>query len=400
MRRLTGGLIALVAALAAAPPPPAAALDAEQVRSRVVAALAQAGRYAGAYAVDLDDGRAIVAVRDSTPRIPASVEKLFVTATALLRWGPDHTLATRVVSASALQPDGTIPGDVWLVGGGDPTLGDAKLAALAAAVRDAGVQRVHGGVSADDLLFDRRRGTPRTGYAPDRDLGGRLGALVVARGLQRDPAGHAARRFARHLRALGVLVAGRTGKRRAPDEELATELAELPSPPVAELVRATTVPSDNFLAEMLLKGLGASFGATGEGTTGTGARTVLNTLGAHGITPRVVDGSGLSRANRTTPREVVRLLAHMERQEVAGAWRRSLAIAGRSGTLRDRMRRTPAAGRCRGKTGTIIGVSNLAGVCDTPGGRVAFAWLMNGVDPYGARRLQDRMTAALARYEG
>jgi D-alanyl-D-alanine carboxypeptidase/D-alanyl-D-alanine-endopeptidase (penicillin-binding protein 4) len=64
------------------------------------------------------------------------------------------------------------------------------------------------------------------------------------------------------------------------------------------------------------------------------------------------------------------------------------------------MRGTPAAGRCRGKTGTIIGVSNLVGMCDTPGGRVAFAWLMNRVDPFGARRLQDRMTAALARYEG
>jgi D-alanyl-D-alanine carboxypeptidase/D-alanyl-D-alanine-endopeptidase (penicillin-binding protein 4) len=397
MRRITGGIIALAAALAAAPP--ASALDGDQVRSRVVRALAQAGPATGAYAVDLDDGRTIVAVRDRTPRIPASVEKLFVTSTALLRWGPAHELTTRVVSASELRPDGTLPGDVWLVGGGDPTLTDAKLAELAANVRANGVRRIGGGVRADDLRFDRRRGTPRTGFAPDGDLGGRLGALLVARGFQPDPAGHAARRFARHLRARGVQVRGRTGKRRAPDEELASELAMMPSPPIADLVRATNVPSDNFLAEMLLKGLGADYGG-GRGSTGAGARVVLNTLGAHGITPRVVDGSGLSRANRTTPRAVVRLFEHMEGQEVAGVWRASLAVAGRSGTVRDRMRGTPAAGRCRGKTGTINGVSNLVGICDTAGGRVAFAWLMNRVEPYGARRLQDRMTAALARYSG
>ena len=63
------------------------------------------------------------------------------------------------------------------------------------------------------------------------------------------------------------------------------------------------------------------------------------------------------------------------------------------------MRRTAAAGRCRVKTGTIIGVSNLAGVCTTAGGQtVGFAWLMNGVNPYGARAIQDRMTALVARY--
>ncbi|HEX2045686.1 MAG TPA: D-alanyl-D-alanine carboxypeptidase/D-alanyl-D-alanine-endopeptidase, partial [Gaiellaceae bacterium] len=192
---------------------------------------------------------------------------------------------------------------------------------------------------------------------------------------------------------------GATGKARAPDEELASELGAVTSPPVADLVRATNVPSDNFLAEMLLKRLGADFGG-GRGTTGAGAQVVLNTLGGHGVTPRIVDGSGLSRSNRTTPREVVRLLEHMEGQPAARVWRRSLAVAGRSGTIKDRMRGTPAAGRCRGKTGTIIGVSNLVGVCDTPGGRVAFAWLMNRVEPFGARRVQDRMTAALARYSG
>ncbi|HEV2812847.1 MAG TPA: D-alanyl-D-alanine carboxypeptidase [Solirubrobacteraceae bacterium] len=397
MRRRLGGFAALAVALVAAPP--AAALDEQQVRSRVVRALAQAGPATGAYAKNLETGEELVSVRPDSGRIPASVEKVFVTATALLRWGPDAQLFTRVVSASELQADGTLRGNLWLVGGGDPTLTDAKLADLAANVHGNGVRRVRGGVRADDTLFDRRRGTPRTNFAPDGDLGGRLGALLVGRGFQPDPAGHVANRFARLVRAQGVLVEGPTGKSRAPDEELASELGSMPSPPMADLVRATLVPSDNFLAEMLLKGLGAGFGG-GVGTTGSGAQIVRQTLRPYGITPRIVDGSGLSRSNSTTPREVVRLFERMEDQQLAATWRSSLAVAGQTGTVHDRMRRTPAAGRCRVKTGTIDGVSNLAGICDTHGGVVGFAWLMNGVQPYGARRLQDRMTAALARYEG
>ncbi|HEX8205926.1 MAG TPA: D-alanyl-D-alanine carboxypeptidase/D-alanyl-D-alanine-endopeptidase [Solirubrobacteraceae bacterium] len=393
--RSLGGLLALVAVLAGAPT--AAALDADQVRSRVTDALRQAGPATGAYAVDLDDGRSIVAVREGSGRIPASVEKLFVTSSALLRWGPDHQLTTRVLGASELDEDGRLEGNIWLVGGGDPTLTDSHLAQLAADVRRNGLRSVTGGVRADDSLFDRRRGTPRTSFAPDSDLGGRLGALLVGRGFQVDPARHAAKRFAKLLRAQGVQVTGRTGMGRAPGD--AFELGAMPSPPIRDLIRATNVPSDNFYAEMLLKGLGAAFSGA-RGTTGSGAQVVIGTLDRAGVTPVIVDGSGLSRSNSTTPREVVRLFDYMDEQPDARIWRRSLAVAGRDGTLHDRMRGTPAAGRCRGKTGTIIGVSNLVGICDTPGGRVAFAWLMNGVDPYGARRLQDRMTAALARYEG
>jgi serine-type D-Ala-D-Ala carboxypeptidase/endopeptidase (penicillin-binding protein 4) len=395
MRRILGGLVAVVVLAA---PQPATALDAQQVRTRVLSAFAGAGPASGAYAVHLGSGRPIVAVREQTPRIPASVEKLFVTSTALLRWGPDHQLTTRVLTASTLDEEGTIDGDVWLVGGGDPTLTDGELRQLAGDVAATGVERIRGSVLADDTRFDRRRGTPRTGFAPDGDLGGRLGALLIGNGYQRDPALHATKLFAAALRARGVQVLGRTRRGSAPQDATA-ELAAMPSPTIGDLARFTNVPSDNFFAEMLLKALGADFGG-GLGTTGSGAQIVRRTLAPAGVTPRVIDGSGLSRSNRTSPREVVRLFEHMESQPFAGVWRRSLAVAGRSGTLHDRMRGTPAAGRCRGKTGTIVGVSNLVGFCDTRGGRIAFAWLMNGVDPFGARRLQDRMTVAVARYDG
>jgi D-alanyl-D-alanine carboxypeptidase/D-alanyl-D-alanine-endopeptidase (penicillin-binding protein 4) len=147
---------------------------------------------------------------------------------------------------------------------------------------------------------------------------------------------------------------------------------------------------------MLLKNLGARFG-TG-GTTPAGATVVRSQLAPLGVRPSVVDGSGLSRSNRTTPRQVVRLLTNLAGNEDFFS---SLATAGRNGTLAKRMRGTAARDRCRGKTGTLSNVSALAGYCRTRSGRtLAFAILMNGVNPAGARRLQDRMAAAMAGYRG
>ena len=97
----------------------------------------------------------------------------------------------------------------------------------------------------------------------------------------------------------------------------------------------------------------------------------------------------------------MRLLAGMDQSDAAIAFDDSLPVAGRNGTLATRMRGTPAQDRCRAKTGTLRDVSALAGFCDTIGGeRVAFAFIMNRVWPPSARVLQDRMTAALARYDG
>jgi D-alanyl-D-alanine carboxypeptidase/D-alanyl-D-alanine-endopeptidase (penicillin-binding protein 4) len=395
--RLRPALAALAALIALAAPAPAAALDAATVRAGLTRAIAGAGPASGAYARDLETGTELVAVRADAPRIPASVQKLFVTAAALLRHGPSARLETRAVTNAAVDDRGVLRGHLWLVGGGDPVLAEADLRRMAATVAGAGIRRIAGDIVADDSRFDRRRGGPRTGFAIDRDLGGRLGALVLARGFQASPTTHVARRFAAHLQAAGVRVDGavRVGRAPAGAEAVAVDT----SPPIADLVRRTNVPSDNFIAEMLLKELGAAFGAGG--TTAAGAAVVRDTLADLGVRPRIDDGSGLSRRNRTTPRQVVRLLEQMERQPVAVTWRSSLALAGRTGTVRLRMRGSAAHGRCRVKTGTLRAVSTLAGVCTTVAGRpVAFAWLMNGVNPSTARAIQDRMTALLSRYSG
>ena len=120
---------------------------------------------------------------------------------------------------------------------------------------------------------------------------------------------------------------------------------------------------------------------------------MLSKLGLH---PTLHDGSGLSHSNRTTPREVESLLGHMNSNR---SFTGSLAVAGRTGTLADRMRKGAAAGRCFGKTGTLIKVTALVGYCPVPeGGRVAFAIMMDGTTPEKGRPRQDRIVQALARW--
>jgi D-alanyl-D-alanine carboxypeptidase/D-alanyl-D-alanine-endopeptidase (penicillin-binding protein 4) len=400
-------LAALALALGAAAPVAAAPLD------RLVAdRLARAGGAWGAVVLDTTTGRTLAAVNADVPRVPASVNKLHTAAAALLRFGPRGTLATTVLADGTVEQDGTLRGSLYLRGGGDPTLGSwsftrraygtgATLADLAASIRELGIVRVTGGVYGDESWFDRLRGGPTTGYALDvRELGGPLGALLYNRGLAREdgsalqtrPAKFAAQRLVAELRRAGVSVGTRRiGERTTPAD--AAEIAAVQSPTIAQLVRLALVPSDNFIAEMLLKGVGARFGAGG--STGAGAGAVAQILAPLGAHPTIVDGSGLSRSNTTTPGSVVRLLLAM--RDVPG-FRRGLPIAGRTGTLVDRMRHTSAQDRCRAKTGTLSNVSALAGYCRTPNGHVlAFAFLQNLVWPPSARTVQDRLTIRLAR---
>ena len=136
-------------------------------------------------------------------------------------------------------------------------------------------------------------------------------------------------------------------------------------------------------------------------TTSAGARVAMrfaHTFHAH---PRLVDGSGLSRPDRASPLSVVRLLEGMRERPDFAAFYDALPIAGHDGTLDTRMRSGPAHGRCHAKTGTLSGVSALSGYCTTRGGHtVVFSFLMNRVNVYGARALQDRMAQAIAAWRG
>lgn len=375
--------------------------------------LAIAGPLSGAYVYDLNTATPLFAERSEVMRPPASVEKLYTAAAALELMGPTTTFSTTVLGSGHLGAHGTWDGNLYLRGGGDPTFGSASfvgshyggqgatVSALAAQLaKTDGIRSITGTVNGDESYFDSLRGEPASGYRFDPDLEGNLSALAFNRGEtgsqigQHAPATYAALQLRGALRADRVIVHGGAA---ASAPAGATVLATVSSPTLAELLALTLPPSDNFFAETLLKDLGARYG--GAGTTAAGAAVVRRAIARLGIHPRIIDGSGLSHSDSTSPLQVVSLLRTLAHSSLGTTLRKHLAVAGHSGTLSERMRRTPASGRCQAKTGTLIGVSNLAGYCRTQGGDIlAFAFFTDGIETGRAHTIQDSMAISLARY--
>jgi D-alanyl-D-alanine carboxypeptidase/D-alanyl-D-alanine-endopeptidase (penicillin-binding protein 4) len=176
--------------------------------------------------------------------------------------------------------------------------------------------------------------------------------------------------FAASLQRAGVRVDGAVVRRRGAAAEGAV-LAEL-STPILDVLVPINTHSTNGVAEQLFLALGAQ--AEGDGSRAGGMRAVQAALAEIGIPTEgyvQADGSGLSRDNRATARQLVALLEAAWRMPAAvrEAVFGSLAVAGRTGTLADRLDGTPAEGRVRAKTGWIEGASSLSGLARAgPGG--------------------------------
>jgi D-alanyl-D-alanine carboxypeptidase/D-alanyl-D-alanine-endopeptidase (penicillin-binding protein 4) len=405
MRRALLTVLALSALL------PAGAAHAD-LKSSLTTQMRQAGSYSGAYVTNLTTGEQVFAWRAGAPRVLASNTKLFVAATALARFGTEGTLGTEVLGGGELDEDGVWRGDLYLRGGGDPTFGSRRFTTrsygsgatvedLAALLDEAGVERVTGRIYGDESRHDSLRGGPYSGFGVSIWVGP-LSALSFNRGLasesgsgyQASPPAFAALKLDAALEARGIRV--RLAPRAGTAPAGAPVIASVDSPPMQTLVRLMNKPSDNFMAEVLLKDIAMQ--ANGRGTTAAGARLVAGHARRLGAGARIADGSGLSRGNRASPYRVVRLLTAMNQQEDQfDPWYASLAIAGRDGTLKKRMRSGAARGRCRAKTGTLSNVSTLSGYCTARSGDMyAFSILMNNVYTSGAKVLQDRMAQAIA----
>ncbi len=375
--------------------------------------LALAGRADGAYVYDLTAKQALFSERATTMRPPASVEKLYTATTVLAQMSASARLATTVFGVGHLAPGGVWEGSLYLRGGGDPTFGStsfirghyggvgASVSTLVSQlVRGEGIHRITGSIEGDESYLDSLRGEPSSNYAPDPFLEGTLSALAFNRGESGSergphaPAAYAARELLRALKADGVSIHGSSGAASTPAG--AIQLAQAQSPTVAQLLGLMLPPSDNFFAETLVKDLGARFGAAG--TTAAGASVVSKTISTLlGVHPRVLDGSGLSEEDRTSPYQVADLLVELAPTPIGAVLRNSLAVAGRTGTLELRMRHTRAEGRCQGKTGTLTGVSNLVGYCQAADGHtLAFAIFTDGIATETAHAFQDHMAITLA----
>jgi len=349
----------------------------------------------GAIALDLRTGKVVFARRAAQALAPASVEKLAVSYTALALLGPRHRIETRVLADGAREGS-TWRGRIVLKGYGDPTLSVWDLRSLARRIRALGITRVAGSVVGDESFFDGRRTAAgwRASYYVNECAP--LSALMVAGGryrgrVSRRPALAAAAIFRDALRSAGVAVRGQAtvGRARADSETL----AGTSSAPLAEVLPLLNRDSDNLAAELLLKHIGAV--QLDHGTTAAGAQVVRETLEAAGVPlagVRIVDGSGLSLLDRATVGELVAILAAAWGDPYLHAgFVRSLAVAGRTGTLKRRLRGRPVVA----KTGTTSRASALAGFA---AGHYAFAVVQNGspISWWWARIAQDRFATVLA----
>ncbi len=392
-------------------PPPPASPQLDTLRAALTTGLGKGGPQTGAMVYDLTAKQPLFSLRANVGRPPASVEKLYTTVATLRELGPNARLKTTVVGAGHLGPGGVWHGSLYLVGGGDPTFGDGGFnrnweqgygptaSELVSQLQHDGIKRVTGWVIGDAALFDGLRGGPATHYAPDvPDFGGQLSALSYDHGStykKLNPGAFAAKEFALTMHDAGI--GARPLNRTLPAPGNAHQLASVQSPPLSVMLKLMDVPSDDFFAEMLTKQLGVRFG--GGGSITAGAQVISQEIDAYGLHPAIVDGSGLSRDDRSSPDEVVDLLKTIWNTPMGRTLSASLPVVGVSGTVQGIGPKTAAQGHCIAKTGTLNYVTNLAGYCTAQDGHVlAFALMIDGPGNWTAIQLFDQMVPAIAKY--
>ncbi|MEK6710512.1 MAG: D-alanyl-D-alanine carboxypeptidase/D-alanyl-D-alanine-endopeptidase [Nitrospinota bacterium] len=402
----------------------------------------------------LASGETLFAHHPDAQRIPASNIKLATTAAALAVLGPDYTFPTDVYAEDPIR-GGTLEGNLYLKGYGDPSLVQERLRELARELRLLGLRRVKGALVADDTYFDAERygqgwhaegslrpylaphgalslnfnvvwvmidpgpepGAPaRVVLEPETDTvrlegsvetgppGGRpqvrlsrrrvegrdrvrAGGAIPARSKRvtspvtvSEPALFAAGGFAAFLKEQGVEIGGGIRKGATPEE--AELLARTLSRPLGELVRDVNKISNNFMAEQVLKTLGAELHGL-PGTAEKGLRVVRGFLVSAGVPAdsfTLADGSGLSRLNRISAAGLAALLAAVHRDfRLRPEFMASLAVVGIDGTARRRIHRASTVRRVRVKSGLLDGVNALSGYGVAENGEeLAFAILSNG----------------------
>jgi D-alanyl-D-alanine carboxypeptidase/D-alanyl-D-alanine-endopeptidase (penicillin-binding protein 4) len=343
---------------------------------------------------------------DDVAVLPASTQKLIVAAVALERLGADHRFTTSV-RAGAAPVGGTVAGDLYLVGGGDPLLSSAwyptsnmelipvttptSLDELADEVVAAGITTVTGGVVGDGSRYDDEFYAPGWGVGVAGLEGGPYDALLVndarVAGEERradEPNAAAAREFTRLLRERGVSVGGDGEAGIAP--ATAVDVAAVESAPLSDVVAEMLGSSDNNTAELLVKELGYADAATGTREAGLAVmRAQLEEWDVDTTSLVFADGSGLSLDNRITCAALAAVLDRYDHDSPIG---QGLPVAGVSGTLSDAFVGHPVAGRLTGKTGTLNNppfnvdppaVKGLAGFLPIEGGgELEYVLILNG----------------------
>lgn len=319
---------------------------------------------------------------------PASCMKLVTSITALDQLGPKYEYQTRLFYTGELVGR-TLVGNIYCVGGFDPMLTQDDVVSLAASIRNLGVDSIRGQIIADRSFKESL--DHGEGWCWDDD-NPYLIPLTIGR---KD---NFTSTLAEEISRLGINLEGvQLMQGRKPDN---AKLLDACCHSITQVLERMMKMSDNFYAESMFYQTAASLGH--RPAKAIDARNVtkklINRLGLDANAYRIADGSGLSLYNYVTAELLVRLLRHAWRTpSISKALIASLPVAGVDGTLKSRMLKTPAQGNVRAKTGTLTGISSLAGYCTTPNGHeLAFAIINQGIlDKTTGKAFQDRVCRVL-----
>ena len=355
----------------------------------------------GIKVVSVETGEVIYAKNTHRLHHPASTTKLFTAATALAKLGSNFQFETTLHAVKTDDPH--VIGNLYLKGKGDPVLESDFILQLYDVFARTGIKSINGDIVVDETYFDTVREGP--GWMWD-DKPFHVSALSV-RDLEPDvKTGSRAIACGKLLKNTliqkGMTVTGDVITGIVPSD--AKIIALHFSPPLSDIIKLMNKPSDNWTAEFLFKTIGAE--VKGEpGTWRKGRDVITEFLGENIDEPsahRFVDGSGLSRYNLVNTELLTNLLVYMYNNfELMPEFTTSLPIAGVDGTLTNRMHGMYAEKVLRAKTGTLSGVSALAGYTNTADGEVlTFGILISHYvgSAATARGIQDKIGDYLTRF--
>ena len=345
----------------------------------------------GIYVYDLTDGQPLYALNAAHRMRPASCQKLITAITALHFLTPDYQFRTDFRITGRVNA-GVLNGDLYIVGGMDPMVtADELLRAAASIKQQYGIQSITGTIFYDLTM---REDTPYGwGWCWD-DNYGPLSALLV------DGKDTFEQNWLKALRSAGIRLLSNSRQRAQAPQQSRSVFTIVHG--IDELLEPMMKNSDNIYAECLFYQIAASTGTKWAGRKQAAARTdeLLGSLGLETSQYQVADGSGLSLYNYTSAEMLVALLAYAWRsQPIREHLLPHLPIAGYDGTLQKRMIGTSAEGNVRAKTGTVTGISSLAGYVTAANGHtLAFAIINQSINSSGAgRAFQDRICQELSR---
>ena len=362
----------------------------------------------------------IFALNEYRPMTPASLTKLFTTSTSLGVMGGEYKLATRLYSEDLDFSDETINGNLYIKGFGNSVFSDFDLQELVDDLVKKGIKSISGNIIGDDSYQDDIY--TREDWIEDEGANVHLppiSALVLDRNkttvrkkirrryrdvteVVKNPPIFVAERLRKKLQSAGIEVKGKVSKGVTPQEVyLLSEKTVL----LKNLISMINKHSDNFLAECLFKTLGAKASGV-QGNSFFSQQAIHKFLKGNNIYTtgtEIVDGSGISRSDKVTALALNGVLEKMYFDLIHyDDFYNSLSIAGVDGTLRGRLIGTNAENNFRGKTGTLNGVSSLAGYLTTPDGddliiTILFEFNKGGWGYY--RDIQDQIISLLVDLE-